>query len=86
MKSKQKNILEGELDIILRDILNVSKNIKLKIWLEAGTLLGFMRDNNYIPWENDIDLGLWNFILTKEKYKKFKKEMTKKSYIVEKNG
>ena len=70
MKSKQKNILEGELDIILRDILNVSKNIKLKIWLEAGTLLGFMRDNNYIPWENDIDLGLWNFILTKEKYKK----------------
>ena len=86
MKSKQKNILEGELDIILRDILNVSKNIKLKIWLEAGTFLGFMRDNNYIPWENDIDLGLWNFILTKEKYKKFKKEMTKKSYIVEKNG
>ena len=52
------NKYENELDVLF-DILEVCKKTNLKVWLEAGTLLGCER-NNYIPWDTDIDLGCWN--------------------------
>jgi len=75
---------EDELDLLLNDILDVSKKVNLKIWLEAGTLLGCKRNNDYIPWEKDIDFGSWNSFLDFDKYKSFKEKMIKKKYIVNK--
>ena len=37
------------------DILNEKG---FKYWLEAGTLLGIMRDGDLIPWDYDADLGI----------------------------
>ncbi len=37
------------------DILNEKK---YKYWLEAGTLLGIIRDGDLIPWDYDADLGI----------------------------
>jgi len=37
------------------DILNENG---FKYWLEAGTLLGIMRDGDLIPWDYDADLGI----------------------------
>jgi len=37
------NKYENELDEILLDVLSASKEINIKLWLEAGTLLGFER-------------------------------------------
>jgi phosphorylcholine metabolism protein LicD len=37
------------------DILNEKK---YKYWLEAGTLLGILRDGDLIPWDYDADLGV----------------------------
>ncbi len=76
------NKYENELDIFLFDILEISKKTNLKVWLEAGTLLGCERNNNYIPWETDIDLGCWNKNITAKKYKKFKRLMKIKKYII----
>lgn len=44
-------------DMLLRtlDILNEKK---FKYWLEAGTLLGILRDGDLIPWDYDADLGI----------------------------
>lgn len=28
-------------------------------WLEAGVLLGFLREGRILEWDNDIDLGTW---------------------------
>jgi phosphorylcholine metabolism protein LicD len=37
------------------DILNEKR---FKYWLEAGTLLGILRDGDLIPWDYDADLGI----------------------------
>ncbi len=37
------------------DILNEKK---FKYWLEAGTLLGIIRDGDLIPWDYDADIGI----------------------------
>ena len=37
------------------DILN---DIGLKYWLDAGTLLGIIRDGDLIPWDYDADIGI----------------------------
>ena len=73
------NKYQNELDTYMYDIFNVSKKMNLKIWLEAGTLLGWKRNNDYIPWESDIDLGIWESSFKSQKYQKFKKHMLKKN-------
>ena len=37
------------------DILNQKR---IKYWLDAGTLLGIIRDGDLIPWDYDADLGI----------------------------
>ena len=44
-----KNLME------LRDILNKHK---VKWWLSHGTMLGAYRDDNFIEWDDDADIGL----------------------------
>ncbi|BDV03328.1 MAG: hypothetical protein HPPSJP_0490 [Candidatus Hepatoplasma scabrum] len=36
---------------------NILKN-NIKWWAHSGTLLGLIRDNKLIPWDDDIDMGM----------------------------
>ena len=59
---------------MLKDAKKVFQNNGLEFWLDCGTLLGAIRDNGFIPWENDIDLGCWKSKNDYEEKRKIRKE------------
>ena len=65
---KPKGVLE-KIQILGRELLtfldNVCKKHDLEYWLDYGTLIGSIRHGTYIPWDDDLDVGMM-----REDYKK----------------
>ena len=55
-------IEQKELKVIQLNILDhfteFCNNNDIKFWLTGGTLLGAVRHKGFIPWDDDIDLGM----------------------------
>jgi lipopolysaccharide cholinephosphotransferase len=43
---------------ILANFVNFCETHKLRYFLDGGSLLGAIRHNGYIPWDDDIDVGM----------------------------
>lgn len=43
---------------ILKAFVDVCDQLKLKYYLVEGTLLGAIRHQGFIPWDDDIDVGM----------------------------
>ena len=43
---------------ILKDIDQVCREYDIAYWLDSGTVLGARRHGGFIPWDDDIDLGM----------------------------
>lgn len=52
-----KNIWAVELDILER-FMEVCRKYNLQYFADSGTLLGAVRHNGFIPWDDDIDLAM----------------------------
>lgn len=47
------------IQIEILDIVHTyCQNNNIKYWIDSGTLLGAVRHKGYIPWDDDIDLGM----------------------------
>lgn len=66
----------------LVDVCSVLEKYKLKYFLDTGTLLGAIRDHKFIPWDNDIDLGVVDFDFSKETILNFSYDIYIKGYNV----
>lgn len=55
VSTKMKKIWAVELDL-LNELLKVCQKHDIKIYAFAGTLLGAIRHNGFIPWDDDMDV------------------------------
>lgn len=53
----------------LNSIVGICKKIGVEYFLIGGSVLGAVRHGGYIPWDDDIDIGM-----TRDNYRKFLKE------------
>ena len=55
ISAKMKKVWAVQLDLV-KELLRVCDKHSLRIWVESGTLLGTIRHQGYIPWDDDIDM------------------------------
>lgn len=66
-----KRVQNAELSI-LKDFDRVCNQHGIRYFLVAGSLLGAIRHKGFIPWDDDLDIGM-----TRENYEKFTKIVSK---------
>ncbi len=45
---------------LFRKVMQTLGEMEIKAWLDQGTLLGVVREGRFLPWDNDVDIGLWD--------------------------
>lgn len=67
-KLSQTEIIQKNLLVLLKEIRRICEKYDIEYFLEAGTLIGAIRHNGFIPWDDDCDVSM-----TVPNYKKFLK-------------
>ena len=54
---EMKHVWACQLDL-LQKLLQVCEKYHLRCWADAGTLIGAVREQGFIPWDDDIDVAM----------------------------
>lgn len=80
MKTNIEKLHDVDLAIV-KEVISICDNYNLKYYMLGGTMLGAIRHKGFIPWDDDIDLGM-----PREDYERFliiaPKELTKNLKII----
>lgn len=79
-QNKKQKYTHHILKKLLKKFIKVADKHNIKYWATDGTLLGVIRHENIIPWDDDIDLGVTTETL--EKLKTLEKEFNKEGLII----
>ena len=82
MKNKVDKYNIGRLKLeginFFKTVIEIIHSFDVEIWIEYGSLLGYVRHNDLIPWDSEFDLGIlksmWN--------SKIEEELKKNGYIL----
>lgn len=82
MKNKVDKYNIGRLKLegidFFKTVIEIIHSFDVKIWIEYGSLLGYVRHNDLIPWDSEFDLGIlkstWDY--------RIEEELKKNGYIL----
>lgn len=80
LPTKNKDLREYQLKTVdyFQEITEIFDKNNMKYFLLGGTLIGALRHNGFIPWDDDIDIGMM-----REDYEKLKQYLTENGIAID---
>ena len=69
-----------KLALAIIDVMEVAQTNGVQCWLNYGALLGVVRENRLLPWNNDAQLCCWYETNISYKFKRITEELNKMGY------
>lgn len=71
-----------KLALAILDVISVARSNGVTSWLCYGALLGMIREDRLLPWNNDAELACWYADGIEEKFRRIADELSLKDYSV----
>ena len=66
----------------IHDAIEIAQQHGVQCWLCYGALLGMVRENRLLPWNDDAELGCWYTSDINSKMKRITADLNKRGYTV----